>query len=165
MGDTPSDGTEPAEAGALTTTCDRVFDWARRLGVRPMRLGLACCAVDAVGMMSMLDPRHDLARFGAAAFRAAPRRGDLLIVAGTVSEKMAPLLRRLWDEMPDPKWAIALGSCAACGGPYRTYAVTQGVDRVIPVDVYVPGCPPAAEALLAGLLRLEEKIGRPEIRA
>jgi NADH-quinone oxidoreductase subunit B len=153
------DVTAPAEANVLTTTYDRIFDWARRLGVRPLLLGLSCCAV---GMTPALDPRHDLARFGGEAFRAAPGRSDLLIIAGTVSEKMAPLIRRLWDEMPDPKWAIALGSCAACGGPYRTYAVTQGVDRVIPIDVYVPGCPAGPEALLAGLLELEKKIGRPE---
>jgi NADH-quinone oxidoreductase subunit B len=156
QGDAPL--TTPAEANVLTTTWDRIFDWFRRLGVRPLQLGLACCALE---MMPALDPRHDLARFGGEAFRAAPGRSDLLIVAGTVSEKMAPLIRRLWDEMPDPKWAIALGSCAACGGPYRTYAVTQGVDLVIPIDVYVPGCPPRPEALLAGLLQLEEKMGRP----
>jgi NADH-quinone oxidoreductase subunit B len=164
MGSAPLDETASAEANVLTTTYDRIFDWARRLGVRPLQIGLACCALE---ITAALDPRHDLARFGAEAFRAAPGRSDLLIVAGTVSEKMAPLIRRLWDEMPDPKWAIALGSCAACGGPYRTYAVTQGVDRVIPIDVYVPGCPPRPEALLAGLHHLEKKIGRlrPEVRA
>ncbi len=164
MGSAPLEETASTEANVLTTTYDRIFDWARRLGVRPLHLGLACCAT---GMTPMPDPRHDLARFGAEAFRAVPGRSDLLIVAGTVSEKMAPLIRRLWDEMPDPKWAMALGSCAVCGGPYRTYAVTQGVDRVIPIDVYVPGCPPRPEALLAGLLHLEKKIGRlrPEVRA
>jgi len=155
---------EAAAAGVLTTTYDRIFDWARRLGVRPLQLGLGCCAIGAGGLMAVLDPRHDLSRFGAEAFRAAPRRSDLLIVAGTVSEKMAPLLRRLWDEMPDPKWALALG-CAAGGDPYRTYAVTRGLYRVIPVDVRVPGCPPSAEALLAGLRELEAKMARPEVRA
>ncbi len=155
---------EAALAGVLETTYDRIFDWARRLGVRPVQLGLGCCAVGASGILAALDPRHDLSRFGAEVFRAAPRRSDLLIVAGTVSEKMAPLLRRLWDEMPDPKWALALG-CAAGGDPYRTYAVTRGLDRVIPVDIYVPGCPPSPEALLAGLLELEAKMGRSEVRA
>jgi NADH-quinone oxidoreductase subunit B len=164
MGSAPLGEIGSTEADVLTTTYDRIFDWARRLRVRPLQLGFACCAV---GMTPALDPRHDLARFGAEAFRAAPGRSDLMIVAGTVSEKMAPLIRRLWDEMPDPKWAIALGSCATCGGRYRTYAVTQGADRVIPIDVYVPGCPPHPQALLAGLLHLEKKIGRsrPEVRA
>ncbi|HEY0511133.1 MAG TPA: NADH-quinone oxidoreductase subunit NuoB [Thermoanaerobaculia bacterium] len=143
------------EANVLTTPYDRIFDWARRFGIRPVLIGLGCCAA---GMTPALDPRHDLARFGAEVFRSAPRRGDLMVVAGTVSEKMAPVLRRLWDEMPEPKWSIALGSCAACGGPYRTYAVTQGLDRVIPVDVWVPGCPPLPEALLQGLLHLQKKI-------
>ena len=155
---------EAAATGALDTTYDRIFEWARRLGVRPLQLGLGCCAIGASGLLAALDPRHDLSRFGAEAFRTAPRRSGLLIVAGTVSEKMAPLLRRLWDEMPDPKWALALG-CAAGGDPYRTYAVARGLDRVIPVAVRVPGCPPRAEALLAGLLELEAKMGRSEVRA
>jgi NADH-quinone oxidoreductase subunit B len=151
-------------ADALATTYERIFDWARRLGVRPLQIGLGCCATGAVGIAAALDPRHDLNRFGAEAFRAAPRRSDLLIVAGSVSGKMAPLLRRLWDELPDPKWALALG-CAGGGGPYRTYAVTQRLDGVIPIDVHVPGCPPSPEALLAGLRELEAKMGRPEARA
>jgi NADH-quinone oxidoreductase subunit B len=150
-------------ASGLETTYDRIFDWARRLGVRPLQLELGCCAAGALGMAAALDPRHDLARFGTEVFRAAPRRSDLLIVAGTVTEKLAPLLRRLWDEMPEPKWAIALG-CAG-GGPYPTYAVTRGLDRVLPVDIYVPGCPPRPEALLAGLLELEGKMGRSEVKA
>jgi NADH-quinone oxidoreductase subunit B len=157
----PPVGTEAA--GALATTYDRILEWARRLGVRPLQIELGCCAVGALATAAALDPRHDLARFGPEVFRAAPGRRDLLIVAGTVSEKMAPLLRRLWDEMPDPKWALALG-CAG-GGPYRTYAVTRGLFRVLPVDVYVPGCPPRPEALLAGLLELEGKMGRLEARA
>jgi NADH-quinone oxidoreductase subunit B len=158
-----AEGTATAPASALVTTWDRIFDWTRRLGVRPTRIGLGCCAI---GMTPVLDPRHDLSRFGVEVFRTAPRRGDLLIVAGTVSRKMAPLLRRLWDEMPEPKWALALGSCASGGGPYRTYAVLSGVERVIPVDVHVPGCPPHPEALLAGLLELEARMGlAEEVRA
>jgi NADH-quinone oxidoreductase subunit B len=157
-----TEGTESAPVRDLATTYDRIHDWARRLGVRPVQIGLGCCAI---GMTAALDPRHDLARFGVEVFRGAPGRSDLLIVAGTVSEKMVPLLRRLWDEMPDPKWALALGSCASGGGPYRTYAVRHGIERVIPIDVHVPGCPPGPEALLAGLLELETKMGRSEIPA
>ncbi len=145
------------EPPVFTTTWDRIFDWARRLGVRPVRLGLGDCAFE---MLPGLDPRHDLARFGPEAFHAAPGKSDLLVVAGPVSAKMAPLVRRIWDEMPGPKWSIALGDCASHGGPWRTYAVTR-LDQVIPVDVHVPGSPPGAEALLEALLQLQKKI-RPE---
>ena len=146
------------EPPVLTTAWDRIFDWARRLGARPTWIGLGCCAFE---MLPGLDPRHDLARFGPEAFRAAPGRSDLLVVAGPVSAKMAPLVRRIWDEMPGPKWSIALGSCAGPNGGWRTYAVTRGLESVIPVDVHVPGCPPGPEALLAALRQLEKKI-RPE---
>lgn len=145
------------EEGVITTTLEDAINWARSGSVWPMTFGLACCAIE---MMAVGDPRFDLERFGAGAFRATPRQADLMIVAGTVTFKMASRVRRLYDLMPDPKYVMAMGACTIGGGPYFEYGyhVVKGVDLVVPVDVYVPGCPPRPEALIEGLMRLQEKI-------
>ncbi len=148
------------EQGILTTTVDSVFDWARKNSLWPVTFGLACCAIE---MMATGASRFDIARFGAEVFRPSPRQSDLMIVAGSVTEKMAPILRRIYDQMPEPKWVISMGICSTAGGPFPTYSHVQGVDRVVPVDVYIPGCPPRPEALLYGLMMLQDKIGRMTI--
>lgn len=145
------------ERNVLVTTVDYVFNWARESSLWPLTFGLACCAIE---MIAASASRFDIARFGAEVFRPSPRQSDLMIVAGTVTLKMAPVLKRLYDQMPEPKWVIAMGSCASVGGPFNTYAVLQGVDKIVPVDVYISGCPPRPENLFYGLLKLQEKIDR-----
>ncbi len=145
------------EENVLTTTVEQSINWARQASIWPMTFGVACCAIE---MMAAGASRYDLDRFGAGAFRASPRQSDLMIVAGTVTYKMSSRVRRLYDLMPDPKYVIAMGACAIGGGPYfeHGYHVVKGVDLVVPVDVYIPGCPPRPESLLEGLMRLQEKI-------
>jgi NADH-quinone oxidoreductase subunit B len=145
------------ELPVLLTTVDKVAQWARRSSIWPVTFGLACCAIE---MMSTGASRYDLARFGAEVFRASPRQADLMIVAGRLSRKMAPVLRRIYDQMPEPKWVISMGACASAGGVFDNYAIVQGVDQVVPVDVFVPGCPPRPEALIYGIVQLQRKIDR-----
>jgi NADH-quinone oxidoreductase subunit B len=146
---------DEVERGVLFTSVERMVNWARANAIWPLGFGLACCAIE---MMAIVGPRFDISRFGAEVFRASPRQADLMIVAGRVSVKMAPVLRQLYDQMPDPKWVISMGACASCGGIFNNYAIVQGVDKIVPVDVYVPGCPPRPEALIHGIMKLQEKI-------
>ena len=143
------------DMGIVTTSLETMVNWSRSNAMWPLLFGLACCAIE---MMGAQGSNYDLSRFGMEINRASPRQADLMIVAGRVSRKMAPVVRRLYDQMSDPKWVIAMGDCAACGGVFNNYAIVQGVDEVVPVDVYIAGCPPRPEALIDGIVQLHEKI-------
>ncbi len=153
-------GDPEGKPGIITTTADALFNWARKSSLWPMTFGLACCAIE---MMATGASRFDIDRFGWGLFRPSPRQADLIIVSGTVTLKMAEAIQKLYDQMPDPKWIVAMGACASVGGPFDTYATLQGVDKIVPVDVYIPGCPPRPEALLYGLMRLQDKIDQMSI--
>jgi NADH-quinone oxidoreductase subunit B len=146
----------------ITVRLDKIVDWARRSSLWPATFGLACCAIE---MMATTMPRHDLSRFGMERFSASPRQSDLMIVAGRVSQKMAPVLRHIYDQMTEPKWVISMGACASTGGVFNNYALVQGVDQIVPVDIYVPGCPPRPEMLIDGIMLLHEKIQKGEYKA
>ncbi len=141
--------------GVVTVGLEQAVNWARTNAMWPMLFGLACCAIE---MMSAQAAHNDMSRFGMELMRASPRQSDLMIVAGRVSRKMAPVLRRLYDQLPDPKWVISMGDCASCSGVFNNYALLQGVDEVVPVDVYVAGCPPRPEALIHGIMTLQDKV-------
>ena len=143
------------EQSVMTTTFERAVNWARSNALWPATFGLACCAIE---MMSIVSARYDLARFGMEAFRASPRQADLLIVSGRVVHKMAAPLRQIYDQMLEPKWVIAMGACASSGGMFNNYTTLQGVDKIVAVDIHVPGCPPRPEALMEGIVRLHEKV-------
>jgi NADH-quinone oxidoreductase subunit B len=146
---------ESLKQSILLASAEGVVNWARRSSLWPVAFGLACCAIE---MIATAMPRYDISRFGAELFRPSPRQADLMIVAGTVTLKMGPVLKRVWEQMPDPKWCISMGACSSVGGPFNVYSVLQGVDKIVPVDVYVVGCPPRPEALFYALLKLQDKI-------
>jgi NADH-quinone oxidoreductase subunit B len=148
-------GPDELESKLMLTTVERAVAWAQGNSIWPDTFGLACCAIE---MMSIVSSRYDVARFGAEVFRSSPRQADLLIVSGRVSHKMSAPLRQIYDQMLEPKWVIAMGACASSGGMFNNYAVLQGVDKIVPVDIHIPGCPPRPEAVLEGIVRLQEKI-------
>ena len=145
----------------LTTRLDSLINWARKSSLWPATFGLACCAIE---MMNATSGRNDLARFGSEVFRASPRQADVMIVSGRVARKMAPVLRRIYDQMPEPKWVISMGACATSGGVFDNYAIVQGVDKIVPVDVYIPGCPPRPEMLIHAVMMLQDKVMKESIR-
>lgn len=147
------------EGGVVVSRADAVINWVRKHSVWPMPMGLACCAIE---MMGCAASRFDMSRFGMEVMRFSPRQADCMIVAGTVTYKMAEAVRRIYDQMAEPKWVVAMGACASTGGMYRSYATMQGVDRILPVDIYISGCPPRPEALLDGMMRLQEKISQEQ---
>jgi NADH-quinone oxidoreductase subunit B len=157
MGSLKAADTSSSPAGFLATSADWLVNWGRKNSLWPMPLGLSCCGIE---LMAMIGPKFDIARFGAEAARFSPRQCDLLIVAGTLTWKMAEACRTIYDQMPDPKWVIAMGVCSSSGGMYDSYSVVQGVDMILPVDVYVPGCPPRPDAVIDALLKLQKKIER-----
>ena len=144
----------------LTTRLDAIMNWGRKNSLWPMPFGVACCAIE---FMSMMSSKYDLSRFGAEAMRFSPRQSDMMLVLGTVTNKLAPVLRTIYAQMAEPKWVISVGVCASSGGIYRTYATLQGIDRVVPVDVYVPGCPPRPESMIYGVMKLQEKIEKESL--
>ena len=152
-----SEGLEGLDHNFLTGRIEDLVQWSRSHSVWPATFGLACCAIE---MMAAGGAHYDLSRFGMEVFRASPRQADLMIVAGRVSQKMAPVLRQIYDQMMEPKWVISMGACASIGGVFDNYAIVQGVDQVVPVDVYVPGCPPRPESLIYGIVQLQNKISR-----
>lgn len=145
----------------ILTTLDKMVNWARKRSMWPLGFGLACCAIE---MISTFAAHYDLARYGMEVMRPSPRQADLMIVAGRVSMKMAPVVKTLYEQMPNPKWVIAMGACASCGGVFNNYAILQGVDRIIPVDIYIPGCPPRPEQLMEGILKLQEKLEKESLK-
>lgn len=149
-------GEDLAKQGFVTTTVDAVVQWAQKNAMWPMPLGISCCGIE---MMAFAGPRFDVSRFGSEVFRFSPRQCDLLIVAGTVTYKMSWVVRKIWDQMPDPKWCISMGVCASTGGMFRSYSVVQGIDQFIPVDAYISGCPPRPEAVIKALMAIQEKAG------
>ena len=149
------------EGAVLTTTLEKMVNWSRQYSPWPLLFGLACCAIE---MIHAGVSRHDISRFGAEVFRASPRQADIMIVSGRISQKMAPVVKRLYEQMPEPKWVIAMGACASSGGMFNNYAIVQGADKIIPVDVYVPGCPPRPEALLYAITRLQKKIEQEKFK-
>ncbi|MCW5943345.1 MAG: NADH-quinone oxidoreductase subunit B [Fimbriimonadaceae bacterium] len=156
MGDTQKGG------NVVLTSVDALLNAARSNSLWPLTFGLACCAIE---MMSTAASRFDISRFGSEAFRATPRQADVMIIAGRLSKKMAPVLRQIYDQMPEPKWVISMGACASSGGVYNNYAIVQGADQVVPVDVYVPGCPPSPDALIYGVMKLQQKIRGRRVRS
>ncbi len=149
------------QMGVITTTLEQVVNWTRTRSMWPMMFGLACCAIEMMGAQA---PNYDTSRFGMEIMRPSPRQADLMIVAGRVTRKMAPVVRQLYDQMAAPKWVIAMGDCASCGGVFNNYAVVQGVDEIVPVDVYIAGCPPRPEALLHGILTLQDKVMKEKLK-
>ncbi len=149
------------EGFVLTTTLEKLVGWARGNSVWPCTFGLACCAIE---MMATSLAHYDIARFGSEVFRPSPRQSDLMIVAGTLTKKMSPMVKTIYEQISDPKWVIAMGACASCGGIFQTYAVVQGVDQIIPVDVYLPGCPPRPEGLLAALMKIQQRAKNEKFR-